>query len=251
MKTYCFKMQKGGTGATTIGLSVAVELAKAGHKTLFIDGDPQGNATTWLNFESIQYELADVLQKRITAKDALQATIQTNLYVIPTAGLDGELSKVKDVITNDEPFFMTDNICETLQPYFEYCIIDISPSYGNFERSCYMASNEVIPVLLLDDFSMDGLQIFTNHLQETRKKWHIGNDKMQSNKIVLNKMNRQKTVAKTILNNFESKYTNENLFVIPLEPNFEKSQLLKAFLQDVEGTKKETLQELARIATSL
>ena len=251
MKTYCFKMQKGGTGATTIGLSVAVELAKAGYKTLFIDADPQGNATTWLNFKSIEYELADILAKKIEPKAAILPTQQQNLFVIPTAGLDGELSKYKDVTTNDEPFFISDNICEPLQQFFDYCIIDISPSYGNFERSCYLASDEIIPVLLFDDFSIDGLDIFKIHLQETRQKWHVTNDKMQTTKLVLNKMNKTKTVSKSILKSFETKYTHDNLFVIPQEPNFEKAQLLKAFLQDVEGTKKETLQELQRLAKGL
>lgn len=250
MKTYIFKLQKGGTGATSIGLTVAVELAKAGHKTLFIDADPQGNATTWLNFNAIKYELSDILQGNAKPSDAILSTSQENLFVIPTAGIDGELSKVKDVVTNDAPFIMAD-ICDTLQNDYEYCLIDLSPSYGNFERSCYLASDGILPVLLLDDFSIDGLEIFTNHLQETKKKWRVNNDKMQFTKIVLNKMNKQKTVSKKILNNFESKYTQENLFVIPQDPNFEKAQLLKAFIQDVDGTKAETLQEIKRLAGTL
>ncbi|MCQ2387840.1 MAG: ParA family protein [Clostridia bacterium] len=250
MKTYIFKLQKGGTGATSIGLTVAVELAKAGHKTLFIDADPQGNATTWLNFNAIKYELSDILQGNAKPSDAILSTSQENLFVIPTAGIDGELSKVKDVVTNDEPFIMAD-ICDGLQSDYEYCLIDLSPSYGNFERSCYLASDEILPVLLLDDFSIDGLKIFSNHLQETKKKWRIGNDKMQFHNIVLNKMNKTKSVSKLVLKNFESKYTQENLFVIPQDPNFEKAQLLRAFIQDVDGTKAETLQEIKRLAGTL
>jgi chromosome partitioning protein len=250
MKTYIFKLQKGGTGATSIGLSVAVELAKAGHKTLFIDADPQGNATTWLNFQTIQYELSDVLQGNTKPADAILSTSQKNLFVIPTAGIDGELSKIKDVVTNDAPFIMAD-ICDGLQNDFEYCLIDLSPSYGNFERACYLSSDEIIPVLLLDDFSIDGLEIFTNHLEETKKRWRISGDKMQFNKIVLNKMNKTKTVSKKILSSFESKYIKNCLFVIPQDPNFEKAQLLKAFIQDVDGTKAETLQELKRLSKAL
>lgn len=250
MKTYIFKLQKGGTGATSIGLTVAVELAKAGNKTLFIDADPQGNATTWLNFKAIKYELSDVLQGKIKPIEAILNTAQENLFVIPTAGIGGELSKVKDLVTNDAPFIMSD-ICDELQNNFDYCIFDLSPSYGNFERSCYLASDEIIPVLLLDDFSIDGLEIFSEHLQETKKKWHINNNKMQFSKIALNKMNKQKTISKKLLETFEAKYKQENLFVIPQDPSFEKAQLLKVFIQDIDGTKAETLQEVKRLANSL
>jgi chromosome partitioning protein len=250
MKTYIFKLQKGGTGATSIGLSVAVELAKAGNKTLFIDADPQGNATTWLNFQTINYELSDVLQGNAKAADAILSTSQKNLFVIPTAGIDGDLSRVKDVITNDAPFIISD-IIESIKNDYDYCLIDLSPSYGNFERSCYLASDEIIPVLLLDEFSIDGLEIFSNHLQETKKKWHVAGDKMQFHRIILNKMNKQKSISKMILSTFEKSYKKTNLFVIPQDPNFEKAQLLKAFIQDIDGTKAETLQEVKRLAKTI
>lgn len=251
MKTYCFKMQKGGVGATTVALTVAVELAKAGHKTVFIDCDPQANATTWLNFSAIEYELADVLSKKITVEKALLQTSEENLYVIPSAGLDGDLGKIKDIVTNDEPYIICDSVCDPLSKHFEYCILDLSPAYGNFERSCYMATDEIIPILKPDDFSMDGFETFTYHLQETRKKWRISPDKMQSDRIILNNMNYSKSVAKSILANFESKYDREKLFVIPQDPNFEKAQIFKVFPQDLDGTKKETLQEITRIAEGL
>ncbi|MDY3722781.1 MAG: ParA family protein, partial [Treponema sp.] len=44
MKTITFALQKGGTGKTSVSVSVALELAKK-HKVIFIDADPQGNAS--------------------------------------------------------------------------------------------------------------------------------------------------------------------------------------------------------------
>ena len=64
-------------------------------------------------------------------------------------------------------------------------------------------------------------------------------------------MNKTKTVSKKILSSFESKYKKNCLFVIPQDPNFEKAQLLKAFIQDVDGTKDETLQEVKRLSKAL
>ena len=39
--------QKGGTGKTTLTIHLAVEAARSSMKTLIVDVDPQGSATTW------------------------------------------------------------------------------------------------------------------------------------------------------------------------------------------------------------
>ena len=63
MRTYSFAIQKGGTGKTTVSVSVAVELARQGKKVVLIDGDPQGNSSSWL-LDDLEYELADVRDTR-------------------------------------------------------------------------------------------------------------------------------------------------------------------------------------------
>ena len=67
MKTYTFAIQKGGTGKTSVSVSVAVELAKLG-RTILIDADPQGNTTDWMNLPKLEYELSDVLSDKCTIK---------------------------------------------------------------------------------------------------------------------------------------------------------------------------------------
>ena len=70
-KVITFALQKGGTGKTSSAGSVAVELTTKGFKVLAIDGDPQGNLSTWLAGESFQYELADVLMKKCDPHEAI------------------------------------------------------------------------------------------------------------------------------------------------------------------------------------
>ena len=56
-----FHIQKGGTGKTTLAGNVSYALSK-NKKTILIDCDPQGNASSWFLVENPPYELADVLK---------------------------------------------------------------------------------------------------------------------------------------------------------------------------------------------
>ena len=90
MKSYAFALQKGGTGKTSISVSLAVELASKGKKVVYIDCDPQGNSSSWL-LNSFDHELADILYEKAQVLECVYKSDVENLYVIPTFGVGGEL----------------------------------------------------------------------------------------------------------------------------------------------------------------
>lgn len=83
MKTITFALQKGGTGKTSVSIAVAEELAKK-HKVIFIDADPQGNASAWIGPNEIAYEFSDALTGKAPLGQCITKTIVTDLFLLPT-----------------------------------------------------------------------------------------------------------------------------------------------------------------------
>ncbi|HEY3883879.1 MAG TPA: AAA family ATPase, partial [Vicinamibacterales bacterium] len=90
--------QKGGVGKTTTAVNLAASLAAAEQRTLLIDGDPQGNATSGIGIarESLNATVYDLLLGEATASDTRHRSVQfTHLDVIPAtpdlAGAEVEL----------------------------------------------------------------------------------------------------------------------------------------------------------------
>ena len=253
MKKITFAIQKGGTGKTSIAVSTATELAKIG-KTLVIDADPQGNASTWLGVENMTYELSDILTNDNYTIDDIHKTVREtqveNLFIIPTAGLGGGLGNYQKYGANDDPKAIT-RLLRMIQDEYEFCIIDTSPSFGGIETSCFLASHETVTVLKIDEFSTDGLQIFFDNLQKMKRRHDT--DLPELSKIVLNVRDMRLVQQNRIVSQLEAlaEKTGRSLYIVPVDQTFPKAQSVHVPIQMLEGTKKETLEVIKLLAEDL
>ena len=247
MKTITFALQKGGTGKTSISVSTAVQLAENGKKVLLLDADPQGNATTWLGVEEITLELADVLMKKAQAKDAIISTQVENLSIIPTASLDSDLRLYSKTLATQQPFIVK-HICREVKEDFDFLIIDTSPSFGALEESCFLASDEAITVLNIDEFSSDGLITFMQNIDSLKDRYET--DKPKMDKIVLNSRDLRLVQQADYLEKIRAA-TDSKLYIVPVDQGFRKAQSVHVPLQYLEGVKKETLSVISELSNDL
>ena len=77
--------QKGGVGKTTTSINVAYFLAKAGKKTLLVDFDPQGNATSGLGIDkqNLGATISEVIMRQIDLANIILPTEYKNLSIAP------------------------------------------------------------------------------------------------------------------------------------------------------------------------
>ena len=248
MKTITFGIQKGGTGKTSISISVASQLAIDGKKTLFIDADPQGNGTCWI-IKELKKELADVLFNSCQVEEAIQTTSIENLFIMPTAGLGGDLRLYGETKASQKPYAIKQLLPKLEALGFEYVIIDTSPAFSPLEKSCFLASDEVIPVMQIDIFSADGLGVFSQLIGDLRKDFET--EKPAITRIVLNARDDRLPQQKTLLEAYEKNFNNLGLFIVPVDQGFKKSQGAGFFIQEYAKTKRETLDAIEALTNAI
>ena len=104
MKKICVFNQKGGVGKTTTNINLASYLSLEGFKTLVIDMDPQGNASSGLGVDKnkFNWSMYDLfVYDRDINSLIIESDIIKNLYLIPSsinlAAAEVELINIKNM----------------------------------------------------------------------------------------------------------------------------------------------------------
>jgi chromosome partitioning protein len=163
--------QKGGVGKTTTAINVGAALALAGHPTLVVDVDPQGNATSGLGLKGQVTEAGSIYQALTTdqavASRFVLPTAVANLSLIPAtrdlAGAEIEL------IPLDDRDRRLRALLESARSDFRFILIDSPPSLGLLTLNALVAADTVLIPLHCEYFALEGLADLVATLRRVRQ----------------------------------------------------------------------------------
>ena len=157
--------QKGGVGKTTTSVSLSAALGILEKKTLLIDADPQGNASSAIGVNSEDFKLStyDLILKKCSPKDAIIKTSSPNLDLIP-ANIDLVAIEIELVDAVKREYIFKD-ILKRIEDDYDYIIIDCPPSLGLITLNALTASNSVIIPIQCEYFALEGLGKLLNTIK--------------------------------------------------------------------------------------
>jgi chromosome partitioning protein len=149
--------QKGGVGKTTTAVNLGACLADLGYRTLVIDLDPQGNASTGLgiNIRELRVSMYDVLLADAVIEDCVEPAAVRNLFVAP-ANLDLAGAEIELVPALSRELKLRNAVSEVRDQY-DYILIDCPPSLGLLTINAFAAASEVLVPIQCEYYALEGL----------------------------------------------------------------------------------------------
>lgn len=211
--------QKGGVGKTTTSVNMSTILAKKGKKTLLIDADPQGNATSGLGIDKqVEFSVYDVLINDVEMEETLQETNVKNLKVCPSninlAGAEVEL-----VSMMSREHRLKERL-DIIKDKFDYIIIDCPPSLGLITLNSFTAADSVLIPIQCEYYALEGLGQLINTINLVKK--HL-NKELQIEGALLTMYDMRTNLSNQVVKEVK-RYFGENVYKTVIPRNVKLSE---------------------------
>jgi chromosome partitioning protein len=149
--------QKGGVGKTTTAVNLGACLAELGLRTLVVDLDPQGNASTGLglNIRELDVTMYDVILQQKPIEDCIEPAAVRNLFVAPSS-LDLAGAEIELVSAMSREMRLRSALTDIGADY-DYVLIDCPPSLGLLTLNGLAAAGEVLVPIQCEYYALEGL----------------------------------------------------------------------------------------------
>jgi chromosome partitioning protein len=163
--------QKGGVGKTTTAINIATAMAATGWKTLLIDLDPQGNASTGIGIQAADRlrSTYDVLIDEVSIAECVMPTRIPGLDVV-AATVDLSGAEVELVAVENR----TDRLRKALdrETGYDICFIDCPPSLGLLTLNALSAADTLLVPLQCEFFALEGLSQLLKTVEQVQQRFN-------------------------------------------------------------------------------
>ena len=167
--------QKGGVGKTTTAVNLAASLAIAERRTLLVDADPQGNATSGMGVikSGVSQSLYDVIMDALPATDAIiRNPALPHLDLLPaTQDLVGAELELVDA---DRRETALRRALDPVRPAYDYIIVDCPPSLGLLTLNVLTAAHGVIIPIQCEYYALEGISQLLNTVRLVQQNFNAG-----------------------------------------------------------------------------